>query len=263
MRHSTPLLSLLLAATAAFADDRPSQARMTWDVDGVERQAWVQIPASAKEEAAPLVFVFHGHGGRMAGAARMFRIHQLWPEAIVVYPQGLHTPGMLTDPQGKKSGWQSRVGKQGDRDLKLFDTMLADLSAKYEVDPKRIYATGHSNGGGFTYLLWAARGEKLAAVAPSAAAGARQLRAAKPLPAMHLAGEKDTLVKFQWQKTAIEFVKKVNGCTGKGEKWAKHSTLFSSAGGTPLVTVIHPGGHKFYAGAPELIVRFLRDQARK
>lgn len=258
------LLFTLLVSPATFAED-PAKVRHTWDVDGVEREAWLSIPASAKEKPTPVVFVFHGHGGRMIGAARMFRIHKLWPEAIVAYPQGLKTPGMLTDPEGKKPGWQSRPGKEGDRDLKFFDTMLADLAKKYQVDAKRVYSTGHSNGGGFTYLLWAERGDKLAAVAPSAAAGARKLRGgkAKPLPAMHIAGTTDLLVKFAWQQDSIESAKKFNGCAEEGEAWAKNATIFSSNRGAPVVAVIYPGGHRFYSAAPELIVRFFKQFAKE
>src|SRR6478672_3764464 len=50
----------------------------------------------------PLVFDFHGHGGKDRHAARSHRLHEAWPEAVVVYMQGLNTPGKLTDPEGKK-----------------------------------------------------------------------------------------------------------------------------------------------------------------
>src|SRR5437879_3135930 len=105
----------------------------------------------------------------MGNASRMFAYHTVWPEAVVVYPRGLNTPGRLTDPEGKKPGWQFAVGDHGDHDLKLFDAMLASLQQDYHTDGKRIYATGHSNGGGFTYLLWAARSDRFAAFAPSGA----------------------------------------------------------------------------------------------
>ena len=150
------------------AADAPAQRE--WTVDGVVREALVYAAPRAKTEASPVVFAFHGHGGTMNNAARTFTYQILWPEAVVVYPQGLNTPGRLTDPEGKKAGWQGRVGDdQGDRDLKFFDAVLASLEHDYRVDEKRIYATGHSNGGGFTYLLWADRGGHFAAVAPCAA----------------------------------------------------------------------------------------------
>src|SRR5438034_8032471 len=124
--------------------------RQQWTVDGVAREGLVAVPAAAKTTPTPVVFVFHGHGGSMVNAARSFGIHTLWPEAIVVYLQGLNTPGRLTDPEGKLPGWQSTIGDQNDRDLKFFDAVLASLKSDYKVDERQVYSTGHSNGGGFT-----------------------------------------------------------------------------------------------------------------
>jgi polyhydroxybutyrate depolymerase len=160
---------------------------MDFTVDGVARTALVYIPVAATSNAVPLVFVFHGHGGNARQAERSMGIDRVWPEAISVYMQGLKTPGQLTDPQGDRAGWQAALGKQGDRDLKFFDVVLARLKQDYRVDPKRIYATGHSNGGGFTYLLWLTRGDVFAAVAPSSAVAPYGGKL-KPKPVMHLAG---------------------------------------------------------------------------
>src|SRR5437667_8588175 len=79
----------------------------TWDVDGVQREALVFEPAKKTADKVPLVFDFHGHGGTAKQAARTHHVHEAWPDALVVYMQGLNTPGKLTDPEGKKSGWQS------------------------------------------------------------------------------------------------------------------------------------------------------------
>ncbi|MCX7046943.1 MAG: prolyl oligopeptidase family serine peptidase [Candidatus Sumerlaeota bacterium] len=262
-------MALLFAANVR-ADETPT--RREWKVDGVVREALVCAPSKATTEGAPVVFAFHGHGGSMANAARMFGYHKQWPEAIVVYPQGLNTPGRLTDPEGKKPGWQSRIGDQGDRDLKFFDAMLESLKKDYRVDEKRIYATGHSNGGGFTYLLWAARGDKFAAFAPSAAVFAPGAAAAaetgigttgllKPKPVMHLAGEKDPLVKYEWQKRMIEALQKFNQC-GESQPWDKGCTLYPSKAGAPVVTFIHPGAHQFVPEAPALIVKFFKEHVK-
>jgi polyhydroxybutyrate depolymerase len=238
-------------------------AHRQWQVEGSQREALVALPSSAKLSPTPVVFVFHGHGGNMRQVARSFALHRHWPEAIVVYPQGLNTPGQLTDPEGKRPGWQHAAGNQNDRDLKFFDAMLASLKQEYQVDDRRIYSTGHSNGGGFTYLLWATRGEVLAAVAPSSAAAARVLKDLKPKPVLHIAGEQDPLVKYQWQKLMVDRLRQINGCDAKGTDWAKDCTLYPSPGGTPVVTLIHPGDHKFLAAAPPLIVRFFKEHAKK
>jgi polyhydroxybutyrate depolymerase len=233
-----------------------------WKVDGVVREALVYVSLNRSTNPAPLIFAFHGHGGTMQHAARAFHIQTLWPEAIVVYMQGLNTPGRLTDPDGEKPGWQIAAGDQGDRDLKFFDAVLATLKTENHIDVKRIYATGHSNGGSFTYLLWAKRGEIFAAVAPSAAVDARDISKLKPKPVFHIAGEKDPLVKFAWQQRMIRALRSLNQC-GAGESWLGENdcTLYPSKTGTPVVTFIHPGTHQFPERAPELIVKFFQQHA--
>ncbi len=237
-------------------------ARREWQIDGVAREALVYVPETAKEKPAPLIFLFHGHGGTMQAMVRRYGLHTLWPEAIIVAPQGLNTPGRLTDPEGKKPGWQHTAGDHGDRDLKLFDAMLSDMKKDYKVDEKRIYSTGHSNGGGFTYLLWAERGDVFAAVAPTASAFARQgVDKLKPKPAFHLAGENDTLVKYEWQVAMMKALRELNQC-GEGEPWGEFCTKYPSKIGAPVVTYIHPGGHGFPQGAEAVIVKFFKEQAK-
>ncbi len=197
----------------------------------------------------------------MNQASRTFHYHTSWPEALVVYMQGLDTPGLLTDPEGKKPGWQSAVGNQGDRDLKFFDAVLASLQQDYKVDAKRLYATGHSNGGGFTYLLWAARGDRFAAVAPCAAAAPKLLGQLKPKPVLHLAGEQDPLVKFEWQQQTMDALRKLNDC-GEAKPWEKGCTIYASKLGAPVVTFIHPGKHEFPRDAPAIIVKFFKEHAK-
>ncbi len=229
-------------------------------VDGVTREYLVYAPEKAKAEASPLVFAWHGHGGTMNSSARSFHFHTVWPEAIVVYPQGVNTAGQLTDPEGKKPGWQHGPGAEGDRDLKFFDAMLQKVCADYKVDDRRIYSSGHSNGGGFTYLLWATRADKFAAFAPSAAVF-RQFQMLKPKPVLHVAGENDPLVKYEWQKAMMDKVRQINQC-GEGVAWEldPHCTYYPSKVGAPFVTAIHPGTHEYPRQAPEVIVNFFKSQ---
>lgn len=247
-------LALLAAARLAAAPLK----RLTWTVDGVTREALVHLPATIPAGGAPLVFAFHGHGGSMAQASRSFPIHEKWPAAIVVYPQGLPTAGQLTDPKGERAGWQGRAGVGNDRDLKFFDVMFAGLRERYRIDPKRIYATGHSNGGGFTYLLWAERGDVFAAFAPSSALLARGFRKANPKPMLHVGSPQDELVKFAWQDRMIRAVLELNGCaTFKPDVMGY--TDYPSKSGNDVAVYLHTGGHKYPSdAAPELIVKFFQ-----
>ncbi|MGL6076221.1 MAG: alpha/beta hydrolase family esterase [Fimbriiglobus sp.] len=241
MRHAFLLFSLLLTPLTFAADAEGKKAN--WKVGGDNRNALIFAPEKASKEPAPLVFCWHGHGGTMGLSAKAFAFHKVWPEAIVVYPQGLNTPVPLVDKEGKRSGWQTRVGDQEDRDLKFFDAMLQTVKKDYMVDGKRVYSTGHSNGGVFTYVLWAARGDKLAAVAPSAAIPSIDFKNAKPKPVFHVAGEKDDLVKFEWQKSTINTLKKLNGVEAEGKELSKYCTEYTSKSGPPVVAFIHPEGH--------------------
>ena len=243
------LLPLLLAA----ADPAPR----TWTVDGVQREAVIVVPAGTTTR---LVFDFHGHGGTGKHAARAHALHAHLPDAVVVYPQGLPTAGKLTDPEGKKAGWQMTAGVQGDRDLKFFDAMLADLLKDHaSLDPKRVAVTGHSNGGGFTYLLWAERGDKLAAVASVAAGGGpRVIAKLKPLPCLHVAGEADPLVKYTGQRLVMDRVRKVNKCDPDGTAWETHGKRFASKDAAEFVEAVHPGGHEYPDFAARLIASFFR-----
>lgn len=235
-------------------------ARQQWTVEGVAREALVQVPAAARTNPVPVIFAFHGHGGSMRQAARSFDFHTRWPEAIVVYPQGLNTPGRLTDPEGRRAGWQSALGDQADRDLKFFDVLLASLQQSYRVDTNRLYATGHSNGGSFTYLLWAARGDKFAALAPSAAVPGSARLQLRPKPVLHVAGEQDALVKFAWQQWTMQALRRLNQCDA-GQPWEGEPlcTLYPSKVGAPVLTFIHPGTHAYPPEAPAIIVKFFKN----
>jgi polyhydroxybutyrate depolymerase len=217
------------------------------------------VPASAKSSLTPVIFLFHGHGGNMKEILDNHNFTSLWPDAIVVSPQGLKTPGQLVDREGNFPGWQQAPGDQNDRDIHFFDEMLHTLTTEYKIDKKRIYATGHSNGGSFTYLLWAMRSDDLAAVAPSAAVAFRFNDLLKPKPVMHIMGEKDSLVKTVWQKKQLDWLFKLNKCSSQGQPFGKFALLYPSSLNMPVVVYTHPGGHIYPADADVEVVKFFKD----
>ncbi len=193
---------------------------------------------------------------------KQFAMARRWPEAIVVCPQGLNTPGTLSDLEGKKSGWQNQPGLQNDRDLQFFDALLASIKGDYQVDDKRIYASGHSNGAGFTYVLWAVRCDNFAAFAPITGAIRPEIQALlKPKPALIVAGETDKIVKFEWQSASIDFVRKLNEC---GDGVVSHSYLhaYPSSIQSPLEAYIHPGNHGYPPESVDAIVKFFHLQVK-
>jgi polyhydroxybutyrate depolymerase len=83
----------------------------------------------------------------------------------------------------------------------------------------------------------------------------------KPKPVLHVAGENDNLVRFEWQKRTMEELRKLNGCE-EGRPWGKWCTLYPSKTGTPVVTCIYLGGHKFAEEVPPIIVKFFKEHER-
>ncbi len=161
---TAPAASTTAVATQVGRAYPPGRNVVTFDVNGVRRTAVVVVPTKLSHPA-PLVFVFHGHGGSGARIERKFDIEGLWRDAIVVYPDGLVGHQGRTDPKGVKPGWQTRLGERGDRDLAFYDTMHSALTSRLPVDRNRVYLMGHSNGSAFVSLLFNQRGSGIAATA--------------------------------------------------------------------------------------------------
>ena len=273
-----PLLLLLLSFLGAVS--LPAQGKLrellsarapdgfveqSWALDGVKRTAWVRVPKEAKGPLA-VVFCWHGHGGRSAQAAGRWGYDQADTTSILVFPQGLPTVSPLVDKEGRMPGWQTAVGGEGDRDIRLFDAILADLRKTQSIDERRIYSMGHSNGAAFSYLLWQARPTALAAIGSVAGSLRGDVKELPPLPVIHVAGENDPLVKFAWQQATVVAVRRFNPCVDTSKPWAKEGVLtaaiYESDRGAPLVTALHAGAHEYPKGSSELIARFFKTQVR-
>jgi polyhydroxybutyrate depolymerase len=249
MTHVGLAVLLVLYGSAASAEV------MTWNVDGVTREAIVFAPAASPAGGKnPLVLSFHGRGDD----AQNFQhtdLHRAFPYAIVVYFQGLATRDRL-------AGWQVERGENNDRDLKLVDAALASLRKKYNVDDDRIYATGFSNGAMFTYLIWAERPEVFAAYAPVAGRLRPSVQPKQPRPLFHVAGQRDPQVTFADQKAAMTIAIGVNGVGDKTARCGDGCTLYGAGTSAPVMTWIHDGGHVYPRDTSQRIASFFRDHSR-
>jgi polyhydroxybutyrate depolymerase len=237
------------------------ETTMTWTIDGISRQAIVVPPSSGEKGAkAPLLFFFHGHGGHMDRTVEKIDFQALWPEAVVVYPQGLPTE-TKRDPRGVRPGWQKEAGQDGDRDLKFFDAMLGTLRKKYSIDDSKIYVTGFSNGAAFSYLLWSERGKDLAGLGICAGQFWPSDHPTKALPVFVSAGQNDQVLPFSIQQESIQNVLKIDDVSSTSRSCGTNCTLYPSTKHTPVATIIHPGGHACPPFATSGMVGFFKKQA--
>ena len=252
---STPSTSSTRTPEAAYA---PGRHDVSFDVGGTKRTAVVTVPESSSR-AAPLVFAFHGHGGSGANMQRKSNIEGLWPDAIVVYPDGLVGHQGKTDPAGVKPGWQTRKGEDGDRDLAFYDTMLATLRSKLSVDADRVYLMGHSNGSGFVSLLLNQRGDAIAATANLSSQPSASVLASDPVRSMFMAmGQRDPVVPYDTQKRSIPLAEQKLGADPGRAKVDGYLRSEPGRGGLELETYEYPGGHAFPPAVPRLVVDFFR-----
>jgi len=194
----TVLVALGAAALAACApaSARPSTcsaaqakpgAALTCELPGFERRPYdVHLPADyAPARPVPVVLAIHGGGGNSRAAARTSCpggdvgspdcLHAIASRegVAVVYPNGTGArllPNVRTwNAGGGGNGWQcvsGRACKDGVDDIAYFRALLADLSRWVAVDPRRVYATGLSNGGAMSHRLACQLSDRIAAIAP-------------------------------------------------------------------------------------------------
>ncbi len=254
--RSRTFLVLSLCVALWLIPSAANAQRMTWTIDGVQREALVFPPKNAGTGKVPVVFGFHWHGGTMQQDTRVFRFQKVWPEAIVVYMQGLATRAS----RAGDSGWQHAMGEFDDRDLKFLDAVLASLREKYPIDDRRIYGSGFSDGAGFTYFLWSARADTFAAFAIVAGRMDPSVRLTVPKPVYYSVGKMDR--GFQEIMQVVDTVRDLNGTSASGEPCGEDCTLYSSSKGAPVVAYIHPHGHVYPLPISDKFVEFFKRHAR-
>ena len=250
------MLSAIIALAVAQADGLQT---VTLNVDGVERTFIAYAPLTRDAKPRPLVFAFHGHGGNMNYSVKKFKFNKTWSQAISLYPQGLPTAGM-TDPEGKKNGWQQRINTEGNRDEKFFDAMMDWVRKNHRLDEKSIFTMGHSNGGAMSMVAWNSHPDLFRGIGVCCAGG-RALPANKPTAIFSVSGKNDPIVKFAGQQLSFNMVKRHNGGTGEGKPYGPNSTIWE--GKAPSVWYVTDGGHELPEEALGQLTKFFKDLASR
>jgi len=181
----------------------PGDHTVRLTVGGIERAYLVHVPPRSTARAPlPVVLMLHGGGGKSGAAAR----ETGWSAKadaegfLAVYPDALprdrSRPGRFV---GNPRLWNDASGRFHDDanavdDVGYLAAVLDDLAAKLDVDARRVFVTGFSNGASMTFRLGAELSRRVAAIAP--VAGACWLKAItlrRPVPMCYITGTEDPL----------------------------------------------------------------------
>jgi polyhydroxybutyrate depolymerase len=266
---------LLAAATAAGA----ATVERTVAVDGRERSYEVDVPAAAAPPGGwPVVVVFHGGGGTAAGARTQSKMTAKGTVEgfVAVYPQGSGgVAGKLrTWNAGTCCGWamQHHVDETA-----FVAALLDDLATVAAIDPRRVYATGISNGGMMAYQVACTLSGRVAAIAVVAGEmtmSASECRPTRSVSVLVIHGTADRNLPIDGGQgaraiavhevrsvaAAIDFWRAHNRCTdapATDRNGAVARTRYSrcSDGSEVELVTIDGGGHSWPGG--ERMARFL------
>lgn len=219
---ATIVVRLALSLASAHMLDAGDHSREL-KVGDQSRSYLVHIPPSYRPGTpAPVVLIFHSAMMNGSSMAKFCGLSEKADQAgfVAVYANGTgSTPFFLYWDAG---GVRGRVSD----DVGYVAKLLDDLETVVNVDPRRVYATGMSNGAMMCYRLAAELSDRIAAIAPVAGTMAiERCQPRRPVPVLHFHGTKDGLVLyggpdertpknlwFQSVDASIRAWVKANGC---------------------------------------------------
>lgn len=171
---------------------------------GDDRFYDVHVPPTYRPGTpVPLVIVLHGGGGSptaVRGITGMDRVADQ-NNFIAIYPAGTGEKGRDTRLSWNilKSGTYATANKKDD--LGFIRAVLKDVQARYSIDPKRIYATGISQGGMMCYRFACDPdlSGRIAAIAPVAAVmtvDPSDCNPSREMPIIHFHGLDDKFIPY-------------------------------------------------------------------
>jgi polyhydroxybutyrate depolymerase len=193
------LVSCLAAAQGPLP---PGDHIRTLEVDQRSRSYLVHIPKSYDgTKAVPVVLAFHGGGSNAQVMVQFCGLNDKADQEgfIVVYPSGTgRLEKLLTFNAGNCCGYAM---EQKVDDVAFTRALLDDLGKAAKVDPKRVYATGMSNGAMISYLLASELSDRIAAIAPvGAPMGTEKWNPKRPVSVIHFHGTDDQFAPFKGGK---------------------------------------------------------------
>lgn len=225
IRAALLALTLLVVACAPEPEPRPPPST---DVFGGDRPVTLQVPYDYDHERPyPLLVVLHGYQVDAFLQMTYLGLDRLADDEGVL----VAAPNGTVDDEGLRF-WNATdaccnfYGSQVD-DVAYVTGLVRDISAEYNVDARRIYLLGHSNGGFMSYRLACERADLFAgivSIAGATFADETRCQPSQPVSVLHIHGTADATVLYDGATESGEFFKHpYPGARETVERWRKHS----------------------------------------
>lgn len=179
------------------SDDTEKTYELNFDKN--TRSYTVFEPAGLPKEKIPVLFFLHGGLGNSDHAMRSYGLNELAKKNkfLMVYPNGI---GLRFAPRRRTWNAGSCCGsamKQNINDVGFIEKVVGEIEKNYNVDRKRFYVTGMSNGAMLSYKLMCEKPGLFAAAIPVAGTlAADHCIGAEKTALLHIHGSVDESVPF-------------------------------------------------------------------
>lgn len=172
---------------------------------GINREMVVYAPKNLPKKR-PLLISCHGMAQDMNYQKNQANYEAVADTAkfVVVYPNG------LAGGDGKR-GWD--LGSM--KDVNFVTDIIDEMAKRYDIDRTKVYLSGFSMGGMFTYYCMTKIADKIAAFAPCSGynMGGPVTSSSRPVPILHIHGDADDVCTYGPVMSHVEAWAKYNGCS--------------------------------------------------
>jgi len=196
-KNYTFFLAIFLFTNLAWAQ----YSTRSFSYDGVTRQYRLYVPASYDgSQAVPFVIALHGLGDNMTGFSNInLKAVADTANFIFAIPQAL-VDALITG----QTAWNSGAGAFGVTlnasvdDVGFLNALMDTVSANYNINQSRIYATGFSMGGFMSNRLACELNNRVAAIASVSGTigGSLNCQPGRAIPVAHFHGTADATVPY-------------------------------------------------------------------
>lgn len=192
-----------------------------------ERPYMHRVPSSYDPaRPIPLVILLHGYGaGGFVQAGYLNLLAATTTENFALaYPDG------TTDSSGRRF-WNATDGccdfeRRGIDDVGYIDAVIDDMRAQYNIDPRRIFLLGHSNGGFMAHRYACERANRIAGfVSLAGAAWSDPMRCTptRPVSMLQVHGTADNVINYNGGRTPISTGGPFPSARNSVAQWVTHN----------------------------------------